>query len=197
MRNLTLGGLNGYSLGYSILIDIREEVWQNSQGAKEVAARIRRITGSSHVNVGVISHLHLDHLGYAYSGGFWYLLEKEGITFDKILDRDSGVYVDYNSDGKCDANTEIEWHNVGTFSGTATKWICYATDPRNRKIFPYRDIAQLCSETQIDPPDEGASVKIVTVDGIGAYMKDGKTPVSGNYASRSYPPSENDYSRGY
>ena len=67
----------------------------------------------------MISHLHLDHLGYAGYGGFWHLLEKEGITFDKIIDRDAGRWDDWNNDGVCDPDTEIEWEVVGTYSGTA------------------------------------------------------------------------------
>ena len=43
---------------------------------------------------GVISHLHLDHLGYAGKGGFWALMEQFEVTFDKVLDRDSGIWVD-------------------------------------------------------------------------------------------------------
>ena len=37
----------------------------------------------------------MDHLGYTYSGGFWALLEEPyGLTFDKIIDRNAGVFVD-------------------------------------------------------------------------------------------------------
>ena len=48
------------------------------------------------------------------------------------MDRDGGTWVDANGDGTCDPETEIEWHHVGTLSGTAKGWLCYATDPRTR-----------------------------------------------------------------
>lgn len=63
--------------------------------------------------------MHLDHIGYAGYGGFWYLIEEAGIEFGKIIDRDAGEWVDSNGDGVCDPDTEIDWHVVGTFSGTA------------------------------------------------------------------------------
>ena len=78
-----------------------------------------------------------------------------------------------NGDGICDPNNEIEWHNAGTFSGTATKWLCYATDPAN-EIYKFREVAELCSASQIAPPDTLASVKIITTDGIGAVQADGR-----------------------
>ena len=184
--------------GYTILIDVVENSWNTGKGAAFVAAKIRTITGSSHINVGVLSHLHLDHIGYAGYGGFWALLEKEGITFDKIVDRDAGVWDDTlpggNEDGICDPDTEISWHNAGTVSGTSTHWLCYATDPANPNIFNIREIAQLRSTTQIDPPDAGAVVEIIQVDADDVMMVDGTTPVAGDHTAMAIPPSENDYS---
>ncbi|MCI0576240.1 MAG: lamin tail domain-containing protein, partial [Chloroflexi bacterium] len=119
--------------GFSILIDVREASWNTGAGAAFIAQKIRAITGGSHVNVGVLSHLHLDHIGYAGFGGFWGLLENEGITFDQIIDRDAGTWLDGSgggaSDGLCDPDLEIVWHNAGTQSGTARNWLCYATNP--------------------------------------------------------------------
>ena len=83
---------------------------------------------------------------------------------------------------------------MGTFSGTATNWLCYATDPKS-KIYKIREIADLCSTSQIRPPDSGASVQIITVDGRGAKTRAGQ-PINGNYAAEKVPPSENDYSIG-
>lgn len=68
-----------------------------------------------HVDVGVISHWHVDHLGYAGYGGFWCLIERELLTFGKIVDRDGGVFT---SGTECNEET-IQWKNVGTVSGTA------------------------------------------------------------------------------
>ncbi len=186
--------------GYTILIDVRESSWNTGAGAAYIAQKIRAITGGSHINVGVLSHLHLDHIGYAGYGGFWALMEVEGITFDKIIDRDSGVWVDGANggaaDGLCDPDLEIVWHNAGTQSGTARNWICYATNPANTNIYPIRELAQLGSTTQIDPPDAGAVVEIVQVDADGVVMADGVTPLQGDHTNDPLPPSENDYSIG-
>lgn len=186
--------------GYSILIDVREASWNTGQGAALIAQKIQAITGGTHVNVGVLSHLHLDHIGYAGYGGFWGLLENEGITFDKIVDRDAGTWVDGHgggaADGLCDPDLEIVWHNAGTVSGTARNWLCYATNPANTNIYNIREIAQVGSTTQIDPPDTDAVVEIVQTDADGIVMSDGVTPLQGDHTGMSTPPSENDYSIG-
>jgi beta-lactamase superfamily II metal-dependent hydrolase len=187
-----------YPSGFSILIDVREASWNTGAGAAYIAGKIQAITGGTHVNVGVISHHHLDHMGYAGYGGFWGLLENEGITFDKIVDRNAGAWVDgYGGgtvDGVCDPDLEIQWYNAGTQSGTGRNWLCYATNSANLNIFPIREIATLNSTTQIDPPDVGAVVEIVQVDGDSVMLVDGVTPIQGDHTGDAVPPSENDYS---
>ena len=184
--------------GFSVLIDVREPSWNTGQGAALIAQKIQSITGGTHVNVGVLSHHHLDHIGYAGFGGFWGLIETHGITFDKIVDRNAGAWVDGfgggTVNGSCDADLEIQWYNAGTQSGTSRNWLCYATNPANTNIYPIREIAQLGSTTQIDPPDTGAVVEIVQVDGDGVMLADGVTPIQGDHTADPVPPSENDYS---
>ncbi len=186
--------------GFSILIDVREASWNSGKGAALIASKIRAITGGSHVNVGILSHHHLDHIGYVGYGGFWGLMETEGITFDQIIDRDAGEWVDGSGGGTvddvCDPDLEIVWYNAGTVSGTSRNWLCYATNPANTNIYNIREIAQLYSTTQIDPPDTGALVEIVQVDADGIMMADGTTPLQGDHTAASLPPSENDYSIG-
>ena len=184
--------------GFSILIDVREASWNTGQGAALIAQKIQSITGGTHVNVGILSHHHLDHIGYAGYGGFWGLIETHGITFDKIIDRNAGAWVDGfgggTVDGICDPDLEIQWYNAGTQSGTSRNWLCYATGSANMNIYPIREIAQLGSTTQIDPPDAGGIVEIVQVDGDGVMMVDGVTPIQGDHTADPVPPSENDYS---
>jgi hypothetical protein len=127
------------------------------------------------------------------------LIENEGITFGKLVDRNAGIWVDGHGggavDGLCDPNLEIQWLNAGTVSGTGRNWLCYATDP-NSTIYGIREIAQVGSTTQIDPPDAGAVVEIVQADAQGIMMSDGITPLQGDHTGMSTPPSENDYSIG-
>eukprot|EP01095_Lingulamoeba_sp_RSL-Kostka_P000364 TRINITY_DN10579_c0_g1_i1.p1 TRINITY_DN10579_c0_g1~~TRINITY_DN10579_c0_g1_i1.p1 ORF type:complete len:530 (+),score=130.63 TRINITY_DN10579_c0_g1_i1:120-1709(+) len=178
--------------GFTILIDVNENSWNSKAGAIKVADQILKITGRQHVNVGVISHLHLDHLGYAGYGGFYYLIESL-LTFDKIVDRNSGVWKDSNHDGLCEED-EIEFYNVGDISNTGIRWICYFSDP-NYKANKIRETADLCSTTQIDTGLKNATVKIITVDGIGATTQDNEK-INQNNRNMDTPPSENDYSLG-
>jgi beta-lactamase superfamily II metal-dependent hydrolase len=184
--------------GFTILIDVREASWNTGAGAALIASKIQSITGGTHINVGVLSHHHLDHIGYAGYGGIWGLIETHGITFDKIVDRNAGAWVDGFGggavNGECDPDLEIQWYNVGTQSGTSRNWLCYATNPANTNIYPIRELAQLSSTTQIDPPDAGALVTIVQVDANGVMMADGITPLQGDHSTDAVPPSENDYS---
>jgi beta-lactamase superfamily II metal-dependent hydrolase len=180
--------------GKTLLIDLSEPSWNTNSGAAWVASEILRITGGSHLDYVMGTHWHLDHIGYAGEGGIWSLLEEQSITADVLIDRDGGVWNDLNSDGVCDALTEIEWHNAGTTTGTAEKWVCWATDP-NSSGGQIREIAQLGSSTQIDLGlQEGLTVTIVQVDADGVMMVDGTTPVAGDHTQDLLPPSENDYS---
>jgi len=151
------------------------------------------LNGTKVIDVGMITHLHLDHLGYAGTGGIWALVEEYGYTFKKLIDRDSGRWVDSNGDGEC-SESEIVYNNIGTLSTTASQWLCYATDPKS-KVYKARVTPKLCSTTQINPPDKGATVTIVAADAYGAKMQDGRD-VPGDHLNQSFPPSENDYSIG-
>lgn len=180
--------------GKTLLIGVYEPGWNTNQGATWVASEIRRITGSEHLDYVMPSHWHLDHMGYAGYGGIWSLLEEQGITADAIIDRDGGTWVDANSDGICDPDLEIVWHNAGTVSGTARNWACWVTDP-NTIGGQIRQLAQINSTTQIDLGlSEGLTVKVVQVDAQGVMQIDGVTPVAGDHTADSLPPSENDYS---
>lgn len=180
--------------GKTMLIDLFESNWNTNNGATWVAGEIRRITGASHLDYIMASHWHLDHMGYAGYGGIWSLLEEQGITAGALIDRDGGVWSDANSDGICDPDLEVVWHNAGTVSGTARNWICWATDPSTIGG-QLRQTAQIDSTTQIDlGSSAGLTTKIVQVDAQGVMMADGVTPVAGDHTADAVPTSENDYS---
>ena len=187
--------------GYTILIDAVEHSYSSGKGAALIASKIQSIMGGDmNIDVGVASHLHLDHIGYAGYGGFWGLIETHGVSFNQFIDRDAGTWVDGSGggtvDGICDPDFEIVWHNAGTVSGTSRNWLCYATNPANTNIYNVREIAVVNSTTQINPPDANATVTIVQVDADGIKMSDGITPLQGDHTGMSAPPSENDYSIG-
>ena len=180
--------------GKTLLIDVFEPSANTNLGATWVSSEIRRITGGEHLDYVMATHWHLDHIGSAGSGGIWSLLEEQGISADVLIDRDGAVWEDDNSDGVCDEDTEIAWHNAGDTSGTGTKWACWATDP-NSTGGQIRELAQIGSSTQIDLGiSEGVTVTIVQVDAEGVMMLNGITPVAGDHTGEASPPSENDYS---
>jgi beta-lactamase superfamily II metal-dependent hydrolase len=179
--------------GRTLLLDCAELNWNSDLTARFVAGEIRRITGGSHLNYVLASHLHLDHIGYVGYGGIWALFEEQGISADKLIDRDAGTWVD-NGDGIPDYDNEIVWSNVGTLSGTLKRWVIYVTDPTSY-AYQIREIAQLGSETQIDLGiAEGVTIKVVQVDGDGVMMENGMTSIAGDHSQEALPPSENDYS---
>eukprot|EP01065_Artemidia_motanka_P044817 TRINITY_DN643_c0_g4_i1.p3 TRINITY_DN643_c0_g4~~TRINITY_DN643_c0_g4_i1.p3 ORF type:complete len:421 (+),score=147.96 TRINITY_DN643_c0_g4_i1:2029-3291(+) len=178
--------------GYSVLIDVLESSANTCNGARAVADKVEAVLGHRKVDVGVMSHHHLDHIGYAGFGGFWCFVEHGLLDFGKIIDRDAGRWEGAAAGKECTAD-DIVWNNAGAFSGTAWRWICYTDDPSNTKIRAIREVAKVGSTTQINPPDVNGGVKIVLADGHGVKTADNR-PISGDLTKDEYPPSENDYS---
>ena len=73
-----------------ILVDAGETS-TDSMNCKAIAERVISIFGKPYVDVGVVTHLHANHVGYAGNNGFYHLMEKAGISFGKLVDRNSGV----------------------------------------------------------------------------------------------------------
>ena len=89
--------------------------------------------------------------------------------------------------------------NAGRVSATLEQWLCYATSGVGNDHTPMttasklREVVQVGSKTQIQPPDDGATVTIVYADGQRA---DGKTipELQGDSTSAEKPFGENEYS---
>ena len=208
--------------GRTLLIDLGETAW-NSTGsntkASAIAQRIRQICGVAgpvHLDYVMASHHHLDHIGYASNpndtttvgNGIYRLLTPggENFTVGTLIDRDGGTWTDANGDGDCDVgtsanpSTEIAWHNAGTTSQTARRWICWLYGPAaqaDRANIAGR-VTTLTNTAPRPALDLGAGVSatIVQANAKGVMQADGSTPVSGDHTNDATPPSENDYSIG-
>lgn len=179
--------------GYTVLYDAGEVSWNGSTNSAKIAQKILDITGGATVDVGVFGHYHADHVGYVGIGGFWGLMHTHGITFGKIVHQDVGTWNDVNNDGVCDEATEIVYHNAGTMSGTADKWICYFSDPASTYASLF-ELAVLGSTTQIAPGGADESVTVVLTDAAGVKLVDGVTPMDSDLTGMASPPSTNGYS---
>jgi len=212
--------------GKTMLVDLGEDVY-NSKGvntnATAVAAQIRTICGTGsgpvHLDYVMASHHHLDHIGYpgnsndiqAYGNGIYQLLTPTslgglGFTVGQVFDRDGGTWTDANSDNDCDIGTaaapepEAEWHNVGTTTQTARRWVCWLYGPASDPARSHIDgkVTRLTNAGAWPTIDlgGGATAKVVEANGKGVMQADGTTTVSGDHSTQGVPPSENDFSVG-
>lgn len=208
--------------GRTLLIDLGETSW-NSTGAgtnaSSVAARIRAIcgvpSGPVHLDYVMASHHHLDHIGYASNpndgtpavgNGLYRLLSPAGENFDvgTVFDHDGGTWTDANSDGDCDVGTsaapssEIAWHNAGSVSQTARRWICWLYGPAAQadRANIAGHVVTLTNGAAWPSIDLGPGVTapILEANAKGVMQADGLTPVSGDHTPDATPPGENDYS---
>jgi beta-lactamase superfamily II metal-dependent hydrolase len=114
----------------------------------------------------LISHFHLDHIGYVGYGGLWNLVESQGFTVGTTLVRNYNSY-------------------LGDTSGTFTNWKAYLEGAGQAKLHP---VIAVEGTSQVDL-GTGVIFDIIAVDGNGAL-------IAGNFSGDANPPSENDYSIG-
>lgn len=211
--------------GRTLLIDLGENAW-NSKGtntnAARIEAQIRAIcgTGTSPVALDYVmaSHLHLDHIGYAWNpqdtpgavgNGLYQLLTPTtlggfGYTVGTLIDRDAGRWHDANNDGVCTVGTsdspsnEFVWHNAGTLSQTARRWVCWLYGPAGQadRAHIAGKVLTLTNNSTWPSLDLGAGVTatVVGANGKDTMLADGVTPVAADHTALTTPPSENDYS---
>ena len=179
--------------GYSILIDAGEPVYsETATNGPYIAKRIEEILGKKEVDVLVLTHYHIDHHGGYEIGGIWYLVEVAGITFKKFIGRDIGVFSGKTMD-ECTMKN-VEWHKVGFNELNNLKFVCYSTSSVNKtKLSAVREVAEICSTSQINPPDENTEVQIIISDAYGVSDKNG-TRLDQNLYRKIGSPNENDYS---
>ncbi|RJS47354.1 lamin tail domain-containing protein [Nocardioides cavernaquae] len=212
--------------GKTMLLDLGETSWNTSgtnTKAYAVAQRLKAIcgTGSNPVALDyvMVSHHHLDHIGYAHvpedgassiGNGLYQLLTPTsipnglGFTVGSLIDRDGGTWVDDNSNNQCEVGTatspapEVDWHNAGTTSQTGRRFICWLYGPAGQadRAHIQGKVTTLTNAGGWPSIDlgTGVGVTVVNANGKDTLQADGVTPVSGDHTGDSVPPSENDYS---
>ncbi len=153
-------------IGKSALFDAGESYWNSSADARTVGPYIENVLGCKHLDYVLISHFHLDHIGYVGYGGLWHLVEVQGFSVGQMLHRDYNTY-------------------LGTTSGTFDNWKTYLEGAGQAKLNP---VIAVEGTGQMDLGG-GVVVDIVAVDGNGDLA-------TGIFTGDPAPPSENDYSIG-
>ena len=150
--------------GRSMLIDAGEAEWDSDNGAKLVGAYVRSVTGCARLDYVVLSHFHLDHVGFPGHGGVWHLVHEQGFAVGKLLHRDLDRY-------------------TGAGGDTLETWRTYLRSDEALALHP--EIAVLgTGQVQLGG---GVAFAFVAVDGNGDLA-------FGNFPGDTAPPDENDYS---
>lgn len=152
--------------GQTVLFDVGESYWNSSADAQTIGAYIQAVLGCKELDYVVISHFHVDHIGYVGYGGLWHLVNTQGFTVGQTLLRDYNTY-------------------AGMSSGTLENWISYLAGEGAALLHPVMAV-EGTSQVNLG---SGVTFRIVTVDGNGAL-------IPGNFSSDPTPPAENDYSIG-
>lgn len=152
--------------GKTLLFDAGESYWNSSIDAQIVGPYIETVLGCKELDYVVISHFHVDHIGYVGYGGLWNLVEVQNFSVGMTLIRDYNTY-------------------LGTTSGTFDNWKAYLEGAGQTSLNP------VTASEGTGQIDLGGSVvfDIVTVDGNGQI-------IPGDFSADPVPPSENDYSIG-
>jgi competence protein ComEC len=150
--------------GRSMLVDAGEAAWDSNDGATLVGAYARAVLGCTRLDYVVLSHFHLDHVGYPGHGGIWHLVHQQGFTVGKLLHRDL-------------------FHYGGASGDTLQTWHTYLQSSEAEVLHP--EIVILGSgQVQLGG---GVQFAFVAVDANGVLP-------SGDFAADPVPPDENDYS---
>jgi beta-lactamase superfamily II metal-dependent hydrolase len=130
--------------GRSLLVDAGEPRWDGAAGAEEIGRRVREVLGCARIDQVLLTHFHVDHVGFPGQGGLWHLAEVQGLRVGMTLHRDVRRF---RGDG----------------GSTIDRWAAYLDGP-GQALGP-----RLAREGrgQLDLGRE-VDVRIVSVDGHGA-----------------------------
>lgn len=152
--------------GRTLLIDAGEAYWNSHQKVDIIGPYIEGVLGCKELDYVLITHFHLDHIGYVGYGGLWYLVETQDFTVGQMLHRDYNTF-------------------LGNSSGTFDNWKTYLAGTGQTTLHPALAVE---GTGQVDL-GSGVTFDMVTVDGNGDI-------IPGDFPGDASPPSENDYSVG-
>jgi hypothetical protein len=152
--------------GRTLLVDVGETHFRDDKGAVAVGAYVERVLGSGcrrldHV---VVTHFHLDHIGYVGEGGLWHLVTQQRFSVGKLLHREAERF-------------------LGDTSGTYRLWRQFLAGDGRELLRPE---AARPGRWQIDLGPE-VEARVVALDGDGQLR-------AGDFSMDRSPPNENDYS---
>lgn len=150
--------------GRTLLIDLGETVWTGNKGALRAGAYIEGVMGCKRVDQVLVTHFHLDHIGYVGKGGLWHLVTQQGFEVGRFLHRDAQMF-------------------LGDTSGTFGNWKKFLEGEGQVLLNP-QIVKEGRESVDLGP---GVEVRIVAVDGAGRLK-------TGDFSADKTPPSENDYS---
>ena len=90
--------------GTSVLFDCGDAGWNSSMTVSAVAPEIEKLVPSKEIDLVVLSHFHVDHVGYPDNGGIWGLLETFSFSAKELMIRDRVAYR-----GDSPATSFIRW----------------------------------------------------------------------------------------
>jgi hypothetical protein len=151
-------------VGRTMLVDAGEADWDRTAGAQLVGGYLRKVLGCDRLDYGLISHFHVDHVGFPGHGGLWHLAMQQGFSVGRLLHRDLYRY-------------------VGTSATTVAAWQDFLRNSEAAALSP--QVATL-GRSQVDLGG-GVDFAFVAVDGNGLLP-------AGDRSSDPAPPDENDYS---
>jgi len=131
--------------GHAVLIDCGEGSWNGVGKSDAVAAEIAQILPRPALDMVILTHLAVDHVGMPGHGGVWRLLEVHEIAVGSILTRDFVALP-----GNTAERTYEEWRAY--LSSTASDFLW--SIPSLGQVFDFGD---------------GVSLTVCSIDGNGAF----------------------------
>jgi competence protein ComEC len=152
--------------GHTLLVDAGEIRYTDSKGAVTIGARLEEVLGKGcrRLDTVLITHFHVDHIGYVGRGGLWHLVKVQGFTVGQLLHRDARLF-------------------LGDTSGTYQMWRAFLEGEGAALLGP-RLARPGTDQIDLGP---GVVARIVAVDGGGQLRP-------GDFSKDRAPPNENDYS---